>query len=111
MVLAVGLGLGEVFVRVPGSFDLLRVVGAGYLVFLAWRIARAGADLAQAELAVAEARFASGALSELTIGRARLDAARADLDAQRASDAARLAVLRLLDALAAEPDGPQAHQE
>ena len=74
-------------------------------------LARASADLAQAELAVAEARFASGALSELTIGRARLDAARADLDAQRASDAARLAVLRLLDALAAEPDGPQAHQE
>lgn len=42
MVLAVGLGLGEVFVRVPGSFDVLRVVGAGYLMFLAWRIARAG---------------------------------------------------------------------
>jgi threonine/homoserine/homoserine lactone efflux protein len=42
MVLAIGLGLGEVFERVPGSLAALRVVGAGYLLYLAWRIARAG---------------------------------------------------------------------
>ncbi|TVR93570.1 MAG: hypothetical protein EA416_04810 [Trueperaceae bacterium] len=74
-------------------------------------LARAAADLAHADLAVAEARFASGALSELALARARLDAARADLDADRAADAARLAALRLLDALAADPDRRPAHRE
>ena len=67
-------------------------------------LARAAANLAHADLDVAEARFASGALSELALARARLDAARADLDADRAADAARLAALRLLDALATDPD-------
>jgi len=74
-------------------------------------LARAAADLARADLAVAEARFASGALSELAIARARLDAGRADLDADRAADAARLAALRLLDALATDPDRHPVHQE
>jgi len=74
-------------------------------------LARAAADLVRADLAVAEARFASGALSELAIARARLDAERADLDADRASDAARLAALRLLDALATDPDRQPVHQE
>jgi outer membrane protein TolC len=67
-------------------------------------LAGAAADQARADLAVAEARFASGALSELAIARARLDAERAALDADRALDAARLAALRLLDALAIDPD-------
>jgi len=74
-------------------------------------LARAAADLARADLAVAEARFASGGLSELAIVRARLDAERADLDADRAADAARLAALRLLDALADDPDRHPVHQE
>jgi outer membrane protein TolC len=67
-------------------------------------LARAVADQARADLAVSEARFASGALSELAIARARLDADRAALDADRAADGARLAALRLLDALAIDPD-------
>ncbi len=74
-------------------------------------LAHAGADQARADLAVAEARFASGALSELAIARARLDADRAGLDADRASDGARLAALRLLDALAADPDPLPVPQE
>ncbi len=67
-------------------------------------LARAAADRAHADLAVAEARFASGSISELAIARARLDADRAELDADRAHDGARLAALRLLDALAIDPD-------
>lgn len=67
-------------------------------------LAGAAADQARADLAVAEARFASGSLSELAIARARLDAERAALDADRALDTARLAALRLLDALAIDPD-------
>ena len=74
-------------------------------------LARAAADQARADLAVAEARFASGSLSELAIARARLDADRAQLDADRASDGARLAALRLLDALAIDPDPVPAPQE
>lgn len=66
-------------------------------------LARAGADLARAEAELAAARFAAGSLSELALRRARLDADRAALDADRAADAARLAALRWLDALAVDP--------
>jgi len=61
------------------------------------------AELALAELTNAEARFSAGTLSELAINRARLDVQRALLDLERTRDAARLAALRLLDALAADP--------
>ena len=74
-------------------------------------LARASAELARSELAIAEARFASGALSELAIARARLDELRAALDAERAADAARLAALRLLDALATDPEPHTPDQE
>ncbi len=43
MVLAVGLGLGGIFVALPLLHDILRYVGALYLVYLAWKIARSGA--------------------------------------------------------------------
>ncbi len=66
-------------------------------------LALASADLARAAADLADVRFASGSLSELDLRRAHLDAARAALDAERARDAARLAALRLLDALAADP--------
>lgn len=42
MLLAVGLGLGEVFERWPWLHEALRYGGAAYLLYLAWRIARAG---------------------------------------------------------------------
>lgn len=42
MVLAIGLGLGSVFVALPMIHEGLKIAGAVYLVWLAWRIARAG---------------------------------------------------------------------
>jgi threonine/homoserine/homoserine lactone efflux protein len=42
MVLAVGLGLAEVFDRLPWLYSVLRWVGAGYLLYLAWSIANSG---------------------------------------------------------------------
>jgi threonine/homoserine/homoserine lactone efflux protein len=41
MVLLVGMGLGEVFATMPALYAVLRYVGAAYLLWLAWRIARA----------------------------------------------------------------------
>lgn len=39
MVIAVGLGLGQVFSSFPAAHTVLRIVGAAYLLWLAWRIA------------------------------------------------------------------------
>ena len=41
MVLAVGLGLGQVFTAYPQLHQGLKWVGSGYLLFLAWKIATA----------------------------------------------------------------------
>jgi len=43
LVAAVGLGLGQVFQRLPVLHDALRYVGAAYLLYLAWKIAQSGA--------------------------------------------------------------------
>ncbi|MDH1659751.1 LysE family translocator [Pseudomonas mosselii] len=42
MVLAVGLGLGEVFKAWPPLYSILRYAGAAYLLYLAWNIATSG---------------------------------------------------------------------
>jgi threonine/homoserine/homoserine lactone efflux protein len=42
MLLLVGLGLGRIFATVPACYDVLRYVGAAYLLWLAWKIAHAG---------------------------------------------------------------------
>jgi threonine/homoserine/homoserine lactone efflux protein len=42
LVLVVGLGLGELFAAFPLLYTVLKFAGAGYLVYLAWLIARAG---------------------------------------------------------------------
>ncbi|PWB32423.1 lysine transporter LysE [Pseudomonas sp. SDI] len=42
MVLAVGLGLGEVFKAYPLAYTVLRYIGALYLLYLAYRIASSG---------------------------------------------------------------------
>ena len=42
MVLVVGLGLEQVFDALPRLHALLRWIGAAYLLWLAWKIARAG---------------------------------------------------------------------
>jgi threonine/homoserine/homoserine lactone efflux protein len=41
MVIAVGLGLGEMFTRYPQLHLALKYIGAAYLIYLAWRIAQA----------------------------------------------------------------------
>ncbi|MET1078133.1 MAG: LysE family translocator [Pseudomonas sp.] len=43
LVVAVGLGLGQLFERLPELYTVLRYLGATYLLYLAWKIARAGA--------------------------------------------------------------------
>ena len=48
LVLSVGLGLGQLFEQVPVFYTLLRYVGAAYLLYLAWKIANAGAPSSQA---------------------------------------------------------------
>jgi threonine/homoserine/homoserine lactone efflux protein len=42
MLVLVGLGLGAVFAAIPVLYTALRYVGAAYLVWLAWNIARSG---------------------------------------------------------------------
>lgn len=42
MILAVGLGLSQVFAAFPALHTILRYISIGYLVYLAWRIARSG---------------------------------------------------------------------
>ena len=42
MVLAVGLGLSGVFRVVPALYEVLKWVGAAYMLWLAWQIAHAG---------------------------------------------------------------------
>ncbi|MDX7951106.1 LysE family translocator [Lichenihabitans sp. Uapishka_5] len=42
MTLLVGLGLAEVFVRAPALLVALKWLGAAYLIWLAWKIARSG---------------------------------------------------------------------
>lgn len=42
MVLLVGLGLGAVFVHEPMLYQVLKYVGAAYLLYLAWKIANSG---------------------------------------------------------------------
>lgn len=42
LVLAVGLGLGAVFQAYPLLYTVLRYAGAGYLLYLAWKIATSG---------------------------------------------------------------------
>jgi threonine/homoserine/homoserine lactone efflux protein len=42
MVLVVGFGLGAVFAAYPPLYTVLKVVGAAYLLYLAWRIANSG---------------------------------------------------------------------
>ncbi|WP_339488336.1 LysE family translocator [Pseudomonas sp. EL_65y_Pfl2_R95] len=47
LVIAVGLGLGQLFAQVPVLYSVLRYAGAAYLLYLAWKIANAGAPEGQ----------------------------------------------------------------
>jgi threonine/homoserine/homoserine lactone efflux protein len=59
LTLVVCLGLGAVFARFPALHDALRVVGAIYLVYLAWKIA--GASLSQNAAGSRPLSFVEGA--------------------------------------------------
>jgi threonine/homoserine/homoserine lactone efflux protein len=61
MVVAFGLGAGELLRAYPAWHQWLRVAGALYLLYLAWRIARAG-DPGAAESARRPLSFLQGAL-------------------------------------------------
>jgi threonine/homoserine/homoserine lactone efflux protein len=43
MMLALGMGLGQLFRRVPLLYTVMDVLSVGYLLYLAWKIATAGA--------------------------------------------------------------------
>jgi threonine/homoserine/homoserine lactone efflux protein len=50
MLIALGLGLGEIFQRLPWLHEALRYAGAAILLYLAWRIASAaGIEKAEAK--------------------------------------------------------------
>lgn len=61
MVFAVGLGLGQIFASAPQAHGWLRIAGSAYLLYLAWRIARAG-DPGAAESARKPLTFVEAAL-------------------------------------------------
>jgi threonine/homoserine/homoserine lactone efflux protein len=42
MLMAVGLGLGELFIRVPVIYPVMQVLGMAYLLYLAWGMVRSG---------------------------------------------------------------------
>ena len=48
LVASVGLGLGQLFEQVPLLYDVLRYLGAAYLLYLAWKIANSGGPDSQA---------------------------------------------------------------
>lgn len=43
--LAAALGLSQLFVVVPLAYDAVRLLGAGYLLYLAWKTLRTGSSL------------------------------------------------------------------
>ena len=49
MLIAVGSGLGELFIRVPALYPVMQVLGMVYMVYLAWGIVRSRAPSAQDE--------------------------------------------------------------
>lgn len=49
MLMAVGLGLGELFIRVPAIYPVMQMLGMAYMLYLAWGIVRSGAPAAQDE--------------------------------------------------------------
>ncbi len=42
MLMAVGMGLGELFIRVPEIYQVMQVLGMAYMLYLAWGIVRSG---------------------------------------------------------------------
>jgi len=45
MVLAVGMGFGSLFVKFPALHEIIKIIGAVYLLYLAWKIARSHSSM------------------------------------------------------------------
>lgn len=74
LLLAVGLGLHEVLATWPLLLDVLRLAGALFLLYLAWKLARAPGDLGTGRLAHCPG-FRDGALLQCLNPKAWLAAA------------------------------------
>lgn len=61
MMFVVSLGLGALFSRYPEVYQVLKFVGFGYVLYLAWRVARAGAP-GSGEIDSVPARFPQATL-------------------------------------------------
>lgn len=61
MLIAVGLGLNQVLAQFPAAYDVLRWVGAAYLLYLAWKLATATAMGAEAAASARPISFISAA--------------------------------------------------
>lgn len=42
MLLAVGLGLGELFTQIPVVYTVMKIIGFAYMIYLAWGVAKSG---------------------------------------------------------------------
>ena len=60
-IVLVALGVGVIFERFPQLQDLLRWLGAAYLVYLAWRLLKAGLAVGEAESRARPLNFIEGA--------------------------------------------------
>jgi threonine/homoserine/homoserine lactone efflux protein len=70
MILLVGLGLGQVFERVPELLIVLKVLSAVYLLWLAWKIANATSPTGDATAAAQPMTFLQAALFQWVNGKA-----------------------------------------
>lgn len=61
MLIAVGLGLNQVLAQFPAAYDVLRWVGAAYLLYLAWKLATATGMGAEAAASARPISFISAA--------------------------------------------------
>lgn len=64
--LAAGLGLSAIVSALPWAFDVIRWVGVGYLLFLAWQSLRTGPIKAKGRSLSASRAFAQGMMVNLT---------------------------------------------
>ncbi len=51
MILAIGLGLGSLFAKIPVIYPVIKTLGVSYLLFFAWKVANASAPKANEKLA------------------------------------------------------------
>jgi len=51
MILAIGLGLGSLFAKIPVIYPVIKTLGISYLLFFAWKVANASAPKTREKLA------------------------------------------------------------